>query len=91
MVKEVWFTKANLRLLAVSFFLLEQKEPKIQECRIASGRHSGQRAWVVTLKMPILQTILYELIYIADIYLTSMLLLPLIFCFFKNYTGAQDK
>ena len=28
-----------------TFFLLEQKEPKIQECRIASGRHSAHRAW----------------------------------------------
>ncbi|RYE16811.1 MAG: hypothetical protein EOP42_33315, partial [Sphingobacteriaceae bacterium] len=31
-----------------TFFLLEQKEPKIQECRIASGRHSVQRACVAT-------------------------------------------
>ncbi|WP_419800783.1 hypothetical protein [Mucilaginibacter sp.] len=56
MVKEACFPKANLRLLGFTFFLLEQKEPKIQECRIASGRHSGQRTWVVTLKVAILQT-----------------------------------
>ncbi|RYE20177.1 MAG: hypothetical protein EOP42_27860 [Sphingobacteriaceae bacterium] len=31
-----------------TFFLLEQKEPKIQESRIASGRHSTLRACVAT-------------------------------------------
>ncbi len=36
------------------FFLLDQKEPKNQECRIASGRHSALRAWVATLQMALL-------------------------------------
>jgi len=35
--------------LGFMFFFLDKKEPKNQECRIASGRHSAQRAWVVTL------------------------------------------
>jgi cation transport regulator ChaC len=35
--------------------LLEQKEPKIQECRIASGRHSTLRTWVATFKSLILR------------------------------------
>jgi hypothetical protein len=42
--------------------LLEQKEPKIQECRITSGRHSGQRSWVATLQAMPLQTVLKFLI-----------------------------
>ena len=46
---------ANLRLLAVTFFCLETKEPKVQVIRIASGRHSARRACVVTLKGLILQ------------------------------------
>ncbi|WP_419800708.1 hypothetical protein [Mucilaginibacter sp.] len=74
MVKEACFTKANLRLLELSFFCLETKEPKIQECRIASGRHSGQRAWVATLKVLILQTAFRTVINICQ-----MLLLPPIF------------
>jgi len=32
----------------IMFFCLETKEPKIQECRIASGRHSALRAWMET-------------------------------------------
>jgi hypothetical protein len=38
-------------LLGFTFFLLDQKEPKNQECRIASGRHSTLRACVATLVM----------------------------------------
>jgi len=30
------------------FFFLDKKEPKNQECRIASGRHSALRSWMVT-------------------------------------------
>ncbi|RYE19072.1 MAG: hypothetical protein EOP42_29665 [Sphingobacteriaceae bacterium] len=30
----------------VHYFVLEQKKPKIQECRITSGRHSAQSACV---------------------------------------------
>jgi len=33
----------------ITFFCLDTKEPKDQECRIASGRHSSLRAWVVTV------------------------------------------
>ncbi|MGI4022529.1 MAG: hypothetical protein ACRYFA_13570 [Janthinobacterium lividum] len=33
----------------ITFFLLEQKEPKIQECRIASGRHSSHYTRVATV------------------------------------------
>jgi len=32
------------------FFCLDTKEPKDQECRIASGRHSAPRSWVMTLQ-----------------------------------------
>jgi hypothetical protein len=35
----------------VRSFCLNKKEPKIQECRIASGRHSTQRSYVATLQM----------------------------------------
>jgi len=34
----------------IMFFCLDTKEPKDQECRITSGRHSTQRAWVVILQ-----------------------------------------
>ncbi len=35
----------------ITFFSLDGKEPKDQECRIASGRHSALRAWVVTVQV----------------------------------------
>jgi hypothetical protein len=47
--------------------LLEQKEPKIQECRIASGRHSALRAWVATLIMMTLQFIKLKLFFYAPL------------------------
>ena len=37
-----------------SFFLLDQKEPKNQECRIASGRHSAPCAWAATCMVVVL-------------------------------------
>ena len=78
-IKEAWFTKANLRLPILRSFVLKQKEPKVQECRIASGRHSALRAWVATLKVVILQTALYD----GFLFICPMLLLPPIFQLLK--------
>jgi len=58
-IKEVYHC-SKPAVAGIMFFCLETKEPKIQECRIASGRHSAQRAWVDTFKVLIfLMFILY--------------------------------
>jgi len=48
-IQEV-FLLSKPAVAGITFFCLDTKEPKGQECRIASGRHLAPRSWLTALQ-----------------------------------------